>query len=92
MNNQAVNTRIITKEQIQVILLDYICRQFLVDEIDIEVDKSLVDTGIIDSMGLIEISSFIEKTFNFKVSEEQMTRENFGSVLLLVDYIYRNKN
>ena len=92
MNNQAVNTRIITKEQIQVILLDYICRQFLVDEIDIEVDKSLVDTGIIDSMGLIEISSFIEKTFNLKVSEEQMTRENFGSVLLLVDFIYRNKN
>lgn len=86
-----MNTAIITKEQIKEHLLEFICRQYLVDLEDIEVDKSLVDTGIIDSMGLIEIASFIEENFNFKVNEEQMNRQNFGSVLLLVDFIDRNK-
>ena len=92
INKHTMNTDIITKKQIRVLLLDFICRQFLVDLEDVEIDKSLIDTGIIDSMGLIEISSFIEQNFNFKVSEEQMNRQNFGSVLLMVNFIEKNKN
>ena len=42
-------------------------------------------------MGLIEISSFISQNFNFKVAVDQMTRQNFGSVLLMVDFIDKNK-
>jgi acyl carrier protein len=91
MNNQSMNTEIITKKHIKESLIGFICKQFLVDKEDIEVDKSLIDTGIIDSMGLIEISSFITKTFNFKVTVDQMTRQNFGSVLLMVDFIDKNK-
>ena len=91
MNNPTIKTYTITKEQISELLLDFICEQFLVDIDDIEVDKSLVDTGIIDSMGLIEISSFIEQNFNFIVQENEMNRHNFGSVLQIVEYIDRNK-
>ena len=92
MNNQTINTVIITKEQIKELLLEFICRQFLVDLEDIEVDKCLIDTGIIGSMRLIEIASFIGQNFNFKVNEEQMNCQNFGSVLLIVDFIDKNKN
>ena len=91
MNNQIINTEIITKKQIKDSLLDFVSRQFLVDKEDIELDKSLIDTGIIDSMGLIEISTFITQNFNFKVSVDQMTRQNFGSILLMVDFIDKNK-
>jgi acyl carrier protein len=86
-----MNTDIITKKQIKELLLDFICRQFLVDKGDIEIDKSLIDMGIIDSMGLIEISSFISQNFSFKVTVDQMNRQNFGSVLLMVDFIDKNK-
>lgn len=91
MSAQNKTTEIVTREQIKGLLIDFICRQFLVDLEDIQMDKSLIDTGIIDSMGLIEISSFISQNFNFKVSEAQMNRQNFGSVLLIVDFIDRNK-
>ena len=91
MNNQTINTEVITKKQVRESLLDFISQQFLVDKEDIEIDKSLIDTGIIDSMGLIEISSFITKNFKFKVTVDQMTRQNFGSVLLMVDFIDKNK-
>ncbi len=82
---------VITKEQIQKDLLEFLCRQFFVDVEDIEIDKSLVDTGIIDSMGLIEIASYIQKTYSFTVENEQMNRANFGSVLKLVDFIHKMK-
>lgn len=98
MNNQLENAVIaqelireqLTKEQIREQLLDFICRQFLVDQEDIEIDKSLVDTGIIDSMGLIEIASFIQQNFKFTVNEDDMNRKNFGSVLLIVNFIDKN--
>ncbi len=91
METQIKKTEIITREQIKDMLLDFICEQFLVDPEDIQLDKSLIDTGIIDSMGLIEISGFISQNFHFKVTEEQMNRQNFGSVLLIVDFIDKNK-
>lgn len=86
-----MDTDTITKKQIKEMLLVFICRQFLADKEDIEIDKSLIDTGIIDSMGLIEISTFISQNFNFTITVDQMTRQNFGSVLLMVDYIDKNK-
>lgn len=90
MNTQVENLVIVNKEQIKEQLLDFICRQYLVDLQDIQLDKSLVDTGIIDSMGLIEIATFIRQTFNFTVKEDEMNRKNFGSVMLMVDFIERN--
>ena len=86
-----MKVEILTKDEIQVALLDFLCRQFYVDLEDIALDKSMIDTGIIDSMGLIEIASYIKKTYEFTVSNEQMNRDNFGSVLKIVDYIHHTK-
>ena len=78
--------------QIQQELLQFLCRQFFVEIEDIEIDKSLVDTGIIDSMGLIEIVTYIQKEYGFKVTNDQMNRDNFGSVLKIVDFISNSIN
>lgn len=83
MSNAALN-----KEKIQEILIEFICRQFIVDISDIELDKSLIDTGIIDSIGLIEIASFIKNKYGIIVLEEHMNRSNFGSVIKIVDFIH----
>ncbi len=82
---------VVTREQIKEQLIEFICRQFLVDAEDVDVNKSLVDTGIIDSMGLIEIASFIQQNFNFIITEDKMNRKNFGSVMLIVDFIESNR-
>nr|WP_319398894.1 acyl carrier protein [uncultured Carboxylicivirga sp.] len=82
-----MSDKIKNKEEIQAALIAFLCRQFMVDEEDIELEESLVDTGIIDSMGLIEIASYIENEYSFKVTEEMMNRSNFGSVVKIVDFI-----
>lgn len=87
-----MKTAVLTKESIQESLLDFLSQQFLVEKTDIELDKSLVDTGIIDSMGLIEISAYIQKEYDFKVTEDMMTRANFGSVIRIVDFIIHESN
>ncbi len=74
-------------ENIKGKFLDFIARNFMVEIDEIPLDESLIDEGIIDSFGLIEIASFIESEFGILVKEEQMTRSNFGSVHLIVDFV-----
>lgn len=80
------------KEDIKRSLIDFIVNEFMVDESEIILDESLIDQGIIDSFGLVEISTFMENEFSIKITEEEMTRDNFGSVLKMVAFIERLKN
>jgi acyl carrier protein len=76
---------------IQTKLMEFICRNYMVEETEVDLEKSLVDQGIIDSFGLIEISSFIQKEFDIPVLENEMNRANFGSVTRLVSFVERKK-
>ena len=75
------------KEEILERLLNFITRCFMVERDEIDLDESMVDEGIIDSFGLIEIASFMEEEFGMKIGEEDMIRENFGSVNRIVNFI-----
>lgn len=86
-----MKTKVLTKESIQESFLEFLCQQFLVEREDIELEKSLVDTGIIDSMGLIEISAYLQREYDIKITEEKMNRNNFGSVIKIVDFVIREK-
>lgn len=90
INKLIENDVVITKKMIRESLLQFISRQFTVDQAEIQLDKSLIDTGVIDSMGLIEISTFISQKYNFEITVDNMTRQNFGSVLHMVDFIEKN--
>jgi acyl carrier protein len=85
-----MNTQIITKKKIEEELIEFLCIQFYVEKEDIELNESLVDSGIIDSMGLIEISAYITEKYFFSISAEQMTKDNFGSVEKIVMFILKN--
>lgn len=78
-----------TKGEIQDILLNFITRSFMVDREEINLDKSLIDEGIIDSFGLVEIVTFLETEFCMVVADDDMNRDNFGSVSKIVNFIRR---
>ncbi len=77
------------KQKIKEKLLSFIIRNFMVEKEAINLDKSLIDEGIIDSFGLIEIASFLEEEFSMEVNEDDMNRDNFGSVDRIIDFIYK---
>ncbi len=78
------------KEEIQEKLLDFITQSFMVERDEINLEKSMIDEGIIDSFGLIEIASFMEQEFSMVIEEDDMIRANFGSVLKIVNFIHTN--
>lgn len=68
-------------------LVDFITHNFMVEEDEIDMDESLIDQGIIDSFGLVEITAFIQKTFGVTVRDEDMTREAFGSTHKMARFV-----
>jgi acyl carrier protein len=68
-------------------LIEFLCINFIVDEDEIDMDESLIDQGIIDSFGLVEIAAFLEKDFGQPIKQEQMIRDNFGSVNKIVRFV-----
>ena len=56
---------------------------------DLPADKSLIDAGIIDSTGVLELVSFVEQEFGIQVGDTEMVPENFDSIGNLTNYIRR---
>jgi len=52
---------------------------------------SLLDSGIIDSTGVLEVIGFIEDTFNVTVEDHEMLPENLDSIERIADFIARKQ-
>jgi acyl carrier protein len=52
-------------------------------------DDSLLDQGIIDSTGVLEVVGFIEANFGIAVNDSEILPENLDSVRGMAHYIIR---
>lgn len=64
---------------------------FLFGEDDPELtdDASLLELGIVDSTGILELVAFVESEFGVQVSDGEMTAENLDSIRRISDYVAR---
>lgn len=54
-------------------------------------DASLLDRGIIDSTGVLELVMFIEETFGLQVKASAMLPENFDTVNAITAFVEREQ-
>jgi acyl carrier protein len=77
------------KEKVrQFILKNYL---FSSDESSLKDEVSLMQAGIIDSTGVLELIMFLEEQFGIKVADEEMTPENLDSVDRIVAFVGRKR-
>jgi acyl carrier protein len=79
-----------TKIQIR----DFVRETFLKNSVtkNLTDDISLVESGIIDSLGILKVLLFIEETFGFKVDEQDVVPEYFENVNALAAYIDQHRS
>lgn len=70
---------------------DYIIENFLFgDTTPLTSDTlSLLDEGIIDSVGVMELVAFLEQDFSVSVDDDDLVPENLDSVANLVAFVGR---
>ena len=49
-------------------------------EIDLHQSTNLIEEGIIDSLGIMKLLTFIEESYNLQISDEELLPENFESL------------
>jgi acyl carrier protein len=60
------------------------------EEVDSLADgASLLDAGIIDSTGVLELVCFLESTFGIQIADEEMLPENLDSIAAIGAYVQR---
>jgi acyl carrier protein len=61
------------------------------DPADLTDTVSLLDLGIIDSTGVLELVGFLEQTFQISVEDDELVPENLDTIDRICAYVNRKK-
>jgi acyl carrier protein len=72
---------------------DFLIENFLFGAPDngLKDTDSLLDKGIIDSTGVLELVAHLEQTYGIKVDDEELVPENLDSIANISDFIGRKQ-
>ena len=71
---------------------DFVINNFLFGDAGVlQDDKSFLDSGIVDSTGMLELIMFLETTFGIKVEPEEMLPENLDSVNRVAQFVEKKQ-
>jgi acyl carrier protein len=55
-------------------------------------DDDLLAKGVVDSHGVMELVAFIEERYDITVRDEDLTPENFQSLVRIEEYVQSRRN
>ena len=72
--------------------IQHAVREFIANDLGREVQRvtdadSLLEAGIIDSLGVLALVGFIEKRYGITVTEDEMMPENFDSIDAIAAFV-----
>lgn len=71
-------------------LREFILKNFYVaDPNELADTTSLLDRGIVDSTGVLELTSFLEDAFKISVADEELVPDNLDSLAKIEAYVAR---
>ncbi len=72
---------------------EYVVENFLLGEEEDELSdsESFLESGLIDSTGILEVIAFLEETYDVEIEDEEMIPENLDSVQRVARFIASKK-
>ena len=73
-------------------------KKLILDEIksisfvQLGLDDSIIESQLLDSIGLIDLVIFIEENIGVKITTNDINKENFDTVNKISDYLKKRKN
>jgi acyl carrier protein len=72
------------KEKIRGFALEAAQRKGLTEVAD---DESLTDNGVIDSLAIFRLVSFLQDSFGVRIADEEIVNENFSSINVIESFV-----
>jgi len=75
------------------VIRDFIQNEIIQQALDkpLEDNDQLVESGIVDSLGIMSLLSFLEEKFSVQIPSEELSPDNFASVSTLTALIERQR-
>ena len=76
---------------IQLTIREFLKENFMVSEEgnDVGDSDSFLETGLVDSTGMLEVIEFLEETFGIALEDEELIPENLDSIENLTNFVHR---
>ena len=58
----------------------FLAENFLLGDVPLASSASLIETGIIDSTGVLELVGFLEERYDIRVADDELVPENLDSI------------
>lgn len=68
-------------------ILEYIQSEFLVEPVALTVSTPLIEQGIVDSLGLFRLVSFIEEKFGVQFEPTDVAPQNFHTIQAIAAFV-----
>ena len=69
---------------------EFVVENFLFgDRESLKEDSSFLESGIVDSTGILELIAFLEETYDIVIEDEELIPENLDSVLSVSQFLER---
>ena len=81
-----------TSNTVQEVLKGFIERKFLEDDATVAFDDDLLMGGLIDSLGVIHLVTFLQEEYSVTISPADITVENFSTINTIADYLQTRIN
>lgn len=79
-------------DQIKNQVRQFIGKTFYVPDMSALGDElSLLDQGIVDSTGVLEVVTFLEGEFHIKVADDEITPDNLDTIGRIARYVARKR-
>jgi acyl carrier protein len=73
-------------------ILDVIVTESGRDIEDLAADESLLDSGVLDSLGILKLVSFLDEELNIDLPLERLRMEDFASLDSICALVERHRN
>ncbi len=65
----------------------YIIENIIREKVEIDLNISLLDEGIIDSLGYLKLISFLEKQYDISIDLGEIDIENFDTIIKIAKFV-----
>ncbi len=77
-----------TLERIRIFIVEHIPQA---RQLNVQNEDELIETGLLDSLGILDVVTYLEEEFGLTVSDEELTPENFQSISTMASYVQMKK-
>jgi acyl carrier protein len=70
-------------------VMNFIRENFIMGRSDVVLDEnvSLIDSGVMDSTGVLELVEFLESRYSIKIEDEELVPENLETIENIIGFL-----